>query len=874
MTTPNRLAGALADRYRLEHELGQGGMATVYLAHDFRHDRKVAVKVLRPELAAVIGAERFLAEIKTTASLQHPHILPLHDSGEADGFLYYVMPYIQGVSLRERLTHEKQLPVPEAIRIATEVASALDYAHRHGVIHRDIKPENLLLHDGQALVADFGIALAASKASGTRMTETGMSLGTPHYMSPEQAMGEREITARSDVYALGAVLYEMLTGEPPFTGPTAQAIVAKVLTEEPRPLLPKRHTIPPHIETAVLTALEKLPADRFATAAEFASALTGGTAERQYGRTTAPREPPAIPSFRRPPYRLRITGILIAAGAFGLGVAASRLWRPAAAPGPLSRFTISLEPITSLGSGFAQQIALSPDGTVLAFVGRGPRGSQIFVRALGDSLPHPVLGTEGGFGPFFSPDGRQIGFWTPQRLQRVPIDGGAPTLIADSAGSFATWTDQGAVVYGDPVGRALRLVESDGTRRQVIGLDTAGFLAITPLPGGRGVLATLLAGGRNRTSIVAVSLRDGAIQDVGLPDAIMAWFVPSGQVVYQRRVGGPLMAAPFDLGSLHVRGEGRAVAPEARITYRVVPQWAASATSIVYVSRAPLQLVLTDRAGKVTMLENEPRSYHHPRFSPDGRRIALDITDPESRDVWIVDARDSRMTRLTVGETANDPYWSPDGRRLAYTAVRGAVRSVFIRNADGSGTADSVYGDAIDHSSGAWAPDGRSLVVSTALIAGLWTVPLDGSRRAAPVAGSRTTEAYPALSRDGRWLAYVADESGRQEVYVRPFPGPGGRIQVSVNGGSEPVWTRDDREMLYREDTGPTSRLIVAAVRVTPEFEVLSRTPLFDVSSYVGAEDHANYDVDPSGRSFVMIRSPQASQIHLVQNWAAQLGGR
>ncbi|HEX6614826.1 MAG TPA: serine/threonine-protein kinase, partial [Gemmatimonadales bacterium] len=292
-----RLQSALADRYRLDREVGAGGMATVYLAYDVRHDRRVALKVLRPELAAVIGAERFLAEIKLTANLQHPHILPLFDSGEAvvsreslvasDGlttndqrlstFLYYVMPFVEGETLRERLNREKQLPLGDALRIASEVASALDYAHRHGVVHRDIKPENILLHDGQALVADFGIALAASKASGSRMTETGMSLGTPYYMSPEQAMGEREITARSDVYALGAVLYEMLTGDPPFTGSTAQAIVARVVTETPRPLQAQRHTVPPQVEAAVLTALEKLPADRFATAAEFADALKGGS---------------------------------------------------------------------------------------------------------------------------------------------------------------------------------------------------------------------------------------------------------------------------------------------------------------------------------------------------------------------------------------------------------------------------------------------------------------------------------------------------------------------------------------------------------------------------------------------------------------------
>ena len=269
-----RLTATLADRYVIKRELGAGGMATVYLAHDIKHDRDVAIKVLRPELAAVIGAERFLAEIKTTANLQHPHILPLFDSGEADGLLFYVMPFVEGISLRDRLTREKQLPVADAVRIATEVAAALDYAHRHGVIHRDIKPENILLHDGSALVADFGIALAASKA-GARMTETGMSFGTPQYMSPEQAMGERELDARSDVYALGCVTYEMLIGEPPFTGPTAQAIIARLMTEEPRRLTLQRKTVPLEVEGAVLQAIDKLPADRFATAAQFSDALLG-----------------------------------------------------------------------------------------------------------------------------------------------------------------------------------------------------------------------------------------------------------------------------------------------------------------------------------------------------------------------------------------------------------------------------------------------------------------------------------------------------------------------------------------------------------------------------------------------------------------------
>src|SRR3954447_18581526 len=343
--TQTRLQLALSDRYRIEREIGAGGMATVFLGQDLRHDRRVALKLLRPELSAVIGAERFLAEIKLTASLQHPHILPLFDSGEvvvdnpegAQRFLFYVMPFVEGESLRARLNREKQLPVAEAVRIAVEVASALDYAHRHGVVHRDIKPENILLHDGQALVADFGIALAASKAGGNRMTETGMSLGTPHYMSPEQAMGEREITARSDVYALGAVLYEMLTGDPPFTGSTAQAVVARVVTESPRPLVPQRHTIPAHVEAAVLTALEKLPADRFASAAEFAEALQ----DKTYRSTVVTA---AAPGVAGAPAHAR-TGALVYGLAGALVLAAGlALWgwfRPRPVP-PLTQFNLGL----------------------------------------------------------------------------------------------------------------------------------------------------------------------------------------------------------------------------------------------------------------------------------------------------------------------------------------------------------------------------------------------------------------------------------------------------------------------------------------------------------------------------------------------------
>src|SRR5678810_247332 len=275
MQIAEQLSNSLRDRYRIEREIGSGGMATVYLAHDVRHERFVALKVLNPELGAVLGVERFLAEIRVTAHLQHPNLLPLFDSGEANGLLFYVMPFVEGESLRARLAHEKHLPIAEAVHIAISAAGALDYAHAHGVVHRDLKPENILLQAGQPLVADFGIALAVSNAGGARITQTGLSLGTPQYMSPEQATGDRTIDGRTDIYSLGAVLYEMLTGEPPHTGTSAQSIIAKLMTEDVRPITVLRRTVPVHVDAAVRHGLEKLPADRFATAGDFALALTG-----------------------------------------------------------------------------------------------------------------------------------------------------------------------------------------------------------------------------------------------------------------------------------------------------------------------------------------------------------------------------------------------------------------------------------------------------------------------------------------------------------------------------------------------------------------------------------------------------------------------
>jgi eukaryotic-like serine/threonine-protein kinase len=445
MDTSGRLAAALADRYRVEREIGAGGMATVYLAHDLKHDRQVAIKVLHPDLGAALGGERFLTEIRTTARLQHPHILPLLDSGAAGGLLYYVMPYVTGETLRTRLERERQLPIADAVLIAREVADALSAAHAVGVLHRDVKPENILLQGGHALVADFGIALAVQSAGGQRMTQTGLSLGTPQYMSPEQAMGERTIDARSDIYALGAVTYEMLVGEAPFTGPSVQAIVARLLAEEPRALGAQRKSVPEHVEAAVLQALEKLPADRFASAAEFAAALTNAGGTRPITRTTATA---GTMGLSRRASGLLIAGlaaVAVVAMAFTLGS------RTQEGPPRVVRFELTARDGQQLVSPGGTRFAWSPDGEEYVYTGTGAGTTLLWSRRLDALAALPIRGSENATSPTYSPDGRQIAFVTlaPFTISVVPRSGGQPRVVVKDAvaGGGVAWSEDSFLYF-------------------------------------------------------------------------------------------------------------------------------------------------------------------------------------------------------------------------------------------------------------------------------------------------------------------------------------------------------------------------------------------------------------------------------------------
>ncbi len=891
-SAPDRLTAALSDRYRIERELGQGGMATVYLAQDLKHDREVAIKVLRPELAAVIGAERFLTEIKTTAHLQHPHILPLFDSGAADSFLFYVMPFVEGESLRDRLVREKQLPIPDAVRIATEVAGALDYAHRHGIIHRDIKPENILLHDGRALVADFGIALAASSAGG-RMTETGMSLGTPHYMSPEQAMGDRELTPRSDVYALGAMTYEMLLGEPPFTGPTAQSIVAKVMTEKPAGLIARRDRIPSQVEDAVLTALEKLPADRFATAAQFAEALTGD-AKAQGRKDATPRRKDAR---RIPSSRLAIAAALVPlalAAGWLLGRRSAPEARQTAAP---ARFALALPAGQELLAPGGTRLAWSPDGAAFVYTGPGRGRSQLWLRKLDDLQATPIAGSDGATSPVFSPDGREIGFVTlsPFVVKVVGLSDGQSRTVTDQriSGGGLAWSDNG-YLYADGGIGLLRMRPDGSDRTMVMSLDTlkgeAGIAWPSALPGGRGIIMRVRRiGDASDYRIVVLDARDGSRKE--LVRGVVARYSPTGHLLWVTS-DGTLHAQRFDLDRLEVAGAPMSLWNGLSIAGFGASDLAlSSAGDLLYVPGAIRtglsQFAWIARDGVKTSVDSTAIDgvIGSMALSPDGSAVAMELLRPADASnlsrVW-VKRLGGGPTQLVTSENRSSslPVWMPGGRDLLYASQEGSL--IYRRRADGSGSAELVArvpGGSVGMS---LHPDGKTLVLRGDLGANrrpeLLKFRLGTDSVPTPLFAAAGGESFPAFSPDGRWLAYVSSETGRPEVYVRPFPDVEARkVQISTDGGGPPRWNHAGGELFYLSATGD---MIAATVLTTPTLKVTGVTRLFTPLGFQGGGGAPLYDVTPDGRRFLMLditaapTNAASERLVLVQNLAAELAKR
>ncbi|MEO7964579.1 MAG: protein kinase [Gemmatimonadaceae bacterium] len=885
-----RLSTPLADRYRIERRLGEGGMATVYLAEDLKHDRKVALKVLRPELAAVLGADRFVQEIKTTAQLQHPHILPLYDSGStaAKGgsteFLYYVMPYIQGETLRERLNREVQLGIDEAVRITTEVADALQYAHEQGVIHRDIKPENILLHNGRAMVADFGIALAVSAAAGGRMTETGLSLGTPHYMSPEQATADKHITNRSDIYSLGSMLYEMLTGEPPHTGSSAQAIIMKIVTDEARPVRELRKAVPPHVAAAVAKAVEKLPADRFDSAKAFTEALHNPALAPSMAAVAPPSRRfvvPALTTF------MVLTAVLAAWG-----------WLRPTGTGSVARYTTTLGASGALdGMALRLETALSPDGGTLVFRNplKGP--GQLFIKRRDEVNVRPLAGTEGGSGPFFSPDGAWVGFFAGGQLREVPTTGGASLKLAESVDptyNHGAWLTDGSIFYYDVLTHTIRRLRSGEATSQVIAspamLGARYPWLPMPLPDARGILFTAhltncVGPVSCRPSRVYVyDARKDTIRAL-FDDAVGAWYVPTGHLLYLTSAG-TLMAVPWDNTALAATAKPVAILDGIQAPGFVVSDQG----TVVYLLGPPefapgpmpnAALVWVNRSGHVEPVDsswqvNTGGSYTGAdlpvgwglSLSPEGRRIALTLLTDLGTDIWIKQLPTGPVSRLTLypGED-RAPAWTPDGRAITFlsdrpilpdTTRRAGRFRLWEQAADGTGQPRLLWGTDAP-TDGFSSPDGRWLMLEAA--------GAPGSKAGGDILAARTgvdsaarrvvatgyDEGGSALSPDSHWLAYVSNEQGENQVFVRPFPDVnGGRWQVSSGGGSAPLWAHNGRELFYVSG----NNMYVVQLHPGPPFSAEPPRVLFAMPDRVRSASVARgtFAITPDDKRFLMVQ--------------------
>jgi Tol biopolymer transport system component/tRNA A-37 threonylcarbamoyl transferase component Bud32 len=830
--TLERLRASLADRYRIERQLGQGGMATVYLAEDLKHHRKVAIKVLKSELAAVLGAERFLREIETTASLRHPHILPLFDSGAVDGLLYYVMPFVEGESLHDKLEREKQLPLEEALRIAREVADALSYAHGRGVIHRDIKPENILLESGHAVVADFGIAKAVATAGGEALTTTGMAIGTPRYMSPEQAAGGKDVDGRSDLYALGCVLYEMLAGQPPFTGPTAESVIRQHMASEPPAVSRLRPAVPPEIDGVVQRALAKAPADRFNPVAQFADAL----------------RPPAPVVVQRLPWRaLGVAGaVLLAAAAVGIVWLLGRTG--ATPPGIVRTVQVTRDP------GLEVDPALSPDGQLVAYAAGPPTRMQIYVRQVGGGRVIALTSdtSVNHRWPRWSPDGSRIAYQTGAGVEAVPALGGQPRLLVglppqppESITTALTrlagfsWSPDGQqIVYSlgfwapglvvAPLdGAAPRILPGIGGAHEPVWSPDGKWIACAsgnPVF----VFGSAYFGNEGAAALWLVPVGGGApvrLTDDQSLNTSPAWS-PDGQYLYWVSNSG----GGRDIYRLRIDRDGPRGAKDRVTTGANAHTVTVSENRLAYASMRTLSNIWTiavPAGGPVSIREARPvttgtETIEVLDISPDGRQLVFDSDRNGNGDIYTMPAAGGEARQLTT-DSAGDysPAWSRDGKRIAFHSLRTGNRDIFTMTAEGQNLTQRTSSPAQELDAD-WSRGDSALVMEVfggggGHLSGIQVLPLEGGEprlfeirgdfaRWAPVGGlivfhgldglrllsprdstSRllvSTSAadgepfYAAWSRDGRTVYYVSKSVTGSAIRSVPVAGGPSRLLV------------------------------------------------------------------------------------------------
>ena len=911
--------------YEILSLVGAGGMGEVYKSRDTRLDRTVAVKVLTPALATDAQfRDRFDREARAISQLDHPHICALHDVGEHAGTGYLVMQYLEGETLADRLT-KGPLPIGQALTTAVEIASALDRAHRAGIVHRDLKPGNIMLTKTGAKLLDFGLAKSRAVAfvggdastlapTSPNLTAQGSILGTFQYMAPEQIEGG-EADARSDIFALGAVLYEMVTGSRAFSGKTHASLISSILKDEPRPIAELQPLTTPLLDHIVSRCLAKDPDERWQDASDLGRELQWVSQAATVSRGNAAA---AIPGRRRERAAIGIVAALagIVVGSVATAMVIRSVARQSHVSASVVRSVISITPaehlqaiatdrITNEGRPSRTSMAWSPDGRTIVFSALQGERQQLYVRGIDQLAATPMSGTEGGGAPFFSPDGRWVGFWSVGALKKTPTDGSGPaTTICEVPAMFgASWGANNTIIFSRAQQGLWRVSADGGTPERIaapdIGKGELKYLLPQILPGDRTVIFTVTHTPLptwEDTEIVARSLASDE-RKLLVQSAADGRYLPSGHLVYVRR--GTLMAVPFDLDRLEATGG--AVGLIANVMQSAnqtseqfetgAGQFSVSGSgALVYLSGGIFpdperSLVWVDRAtGVVQTLPLPMKAYASPRLSPDGRRIVA--WTQGDRKVWLHDLTRGTLTPLTSEARNARAVWTLDGQGVTYGSATGGPENLFVRPLDGSRPAERLTTGPRQQIAAAWSPSDQALVFVEARAESgydILVLPPSGDRQPRTLVQTRFDDAYPDLSPDGRWLAYSSVESGRSEVYVQPYPGPGLRQQVSVDGGTGPAWAHDGRELFYISTPAvggqaTFTKMMAVPVTLRPTFTAGAPRQLFE-GRYGATAGIRSYDVTADGRRFLMVQQKErppatAAELILVQNWVEELKAR
>jgi serine/threonine protein kinase/Tol biopolymer transport system component len=868
--------GAKLGWYEIIGPLGEGGMGEVYRARDSRLHRDVAVKIVHPDLTGTDPLLRFRREARVLASLSHPNVANVYEFDELPEAAFIVMELVPGETLASRL-ERGPMPVAETLRVAGQVAAALQAVHEQGIIHRDLKPANIkITGDGVVKVLDFGLAKHTEAAAQTRIdtmtadnTHAGAVLGTAAYMSPEQARG-LEVDRRTDVWAFGCVLFEMLTGARAFGATTHADTIAAVLDRElDWSTLPA--STPPSIARLLRRCLTRDPRRRLRDIGDAQLELEDAIAEREQVR-------PKPVTDDRP--RTRRGWFAAAVFAIGLLIGAAATWlgrAPTVSPGNAVRFVVSLPSTAQLAGLDFPSLAISPDGSTLAFVASRGSQTQLFVRPLNGLESKPLPGTTNAVAPFFSPDGRWIAFFSGGELKKVALSGGMPVTLCEApVGLGGSWNQDDVILFAATTGSGISQVSAFGGRPQRIStLDVAKgeFSHRWPewLPGARTILYTVgTVGSWNDAQIVAQSVATGE-RSVIVQGGSNPRYLASGHLLYVRN--GVIMSVPFDAGSVTATGtavpllEGVLQSSDGAAQFSISPNGHAAYVEGAFGSEER-RLVMVGRDGVVTPLSAPPHPYQWPRVSPDGQKVLVTI-EGSPPDLWVYDLRSSSVTQLTFDAGANFGAWARDGQRVVFTSAKSGPPNLFVTAITQPAPSERIA--ASDHMqiAGSWSADGGTLAfVERRPNTGrdiLLVSPRD-NRPPQPWLASPHDESTPRMSPDGRWLAYVSNQSGHDEVYVRSVASAEQVYPISTGGGAEPVWGTNAQELFYRNPDG----MMIAVVDGSPTRAPRTRL-LFKGEFAGGTIDSSNYDVMPDGQRFIMIQrqSHAPTTLHVLMNWAA-----